>query len=118
MKKFILLLPLVLLSSCNQQNSTTPGSDNYRFGQKQYENKSVSVEIVTYNSRAKLKRESRKYGVTSDTVVAFTLLSKNDQTKCTIHMMDPYNAYEPEFVGHEFLHCVYGQWHTNNESRK
>ena len=113
MKK-ILALSLLLLASCNQP---TVGADQYQFGKKQYENKQVTVSVITYNSKTELLRESRKYGVNNPELVAFSLLNSNKQDVCTIHMMDPSVSYQPEFVGHEFLHCVYGQWHTNNDSR-
>jgi hypothetical protein len=114
MKKLTLLFLFFILASCNQPSNV--GADNYKFGEKQYENSSVSVDIVTYQSRNDLLKEARKYGVTNSEIVAFALLLRNDQTKCTVHMMDPAVSYEPEFVGHEFLHCVYGQWHTDNNS--
>jgi hypothetical protein len=31
-------------------------------------------------------------------------------------MVDPKVEYQPEFVGHEMLHCFYGQWHKNNKT--
>jgi len=104
--KNLAILSLFLLSA-----------DNYQFGKKQYENSRVTVDIVTYESRNDLQKEARKYGVTDPNLAAFSLLFKNDQSKCTIHMMDPSISYEPEFAGHEFLHCVYGQWHRDNSTR-
>jgi len=125
MKKLAILFLFLVLTACNQPNNTGAdnyrfvGADfNYRFGAKQYENSRVTVDIVTYKSRTDLQKEARKYGVTDPNLAAFTLLFKNDQGKCTIHMMDPSISYEPEFVGHEFLHCVYGQWHTDNKSTR
>jgi len=113
MKK-ILALTLLFLASCNQPNV---GADQYQFGKKQYENSAVAVNIVTYKTKADLLRASRKYGVNNPDLVAFSLLSPIRTDVCEIHMMDPSVSYQPEFVGHEFLHCVYGQWHTNNASR-
>ena len=113
MKK-ILAISLLFLASCNQPNV---GADQYQFGNKQYENTAVAVSIVTYDSKADLLREARKYGVNNPDLVAFSLLSPTRKDVCEIHMMDPNVRYQPEFVGHEFLHCVYGQWHTNNDSR-
>lgn len=111
----LLFLPLLLLFSCNQPNV---GKDDYQFGEKQYENDSVTVDVVTYQKRSNLLREAKKHGVVDPKLVAFTLLNGKDQTKCTVHIMDPTVSYTPEFVGHEFLHCLYGQWHTDNKSRR
>jgi hypothetical protein len=115
MKKLAILSLFLVLTSCNQPSNI--GADNYQFGTKQYENSRVTVDIVTYNSRNDLLNEARKYGVNNPELAAFSLLLENDQTKCTIHIMDPSVSYEPEFIGHELLHCVYGQWHTDNNSR-
>lgn len=111
-----LFLSSLLLVSCNQQTSSTVGADGYSFGTKQYEKTQVQVNVVTYESRADLLKVARSRGINSDSLVAFTILRPPFDT-CTIHMVDPSVLYEPEFVGHEFLHCVYGQWHTDNDSR-
>jgi hypothetical protein len=112
--KYLLLCSALILAGCNSQQ----GADNYSFGTKQYEKDSVQVSIVTYESPAKLQKIAKdKYRINSDTLVAFSVL-RPPFDKCTIHMVDPTVSYEPEFVGHEFLHCVYGQWHTSNGLRK
>lgn len=113
MKKIIALLSL-LVASCNQPNM---GADKYQFGTKQYENNAVAVTVVTYKSSAALNNAARKYGVQDESLVAFSLIDKTKHDVCIIHMIDPSVKYQPEFVGHEFLHCVYGQWHTDNNSR-
>jgi hypothetical protein len=111
MKKLCATL-LLLLVSCNQ--GPTPGKDGYTFGKKQYERQTVKVNIVTYKTEqefSKVVAEKKLPGKTA----AFTVLKYPFDT-CTIHMIDPSVRYEPEYVGHEFLHCVYGQWHKNNNS--
>lgn len=113
MKKLLVLPLLLLLTSCENR----VGSDGYKFGEKQYEQTPVTVNIVTYSSAQELSNAARKWGVNNPDVVAFTLLNSNNRSKCTIHIIDPAVKYQPEFVGHEFLHCVYGQWHTDNDSR-
>lgn len=112
MKKF-LALSLLFLASCNQANV---GADEYQFGEKQYTQNPVVVNVVTYRTQDELYRASKAMGADYPEVAAFSILTTKRDT-CTIHMMDPSVSYQPEFVGHEFLHCVYGQWHTNNDSR-
>lgn len=114
MIKKITAIAFLLLASCSDQQKQ--GSDGYKFGQRQYEQSKVTVQVVTYKSKAELQKEAdrRKIGVAN--IAAFSVLYVNDQTVCTIHMVDPSVSYEPEYVGHEFLHCVYGQWHSNNNS--
>lgn len=112
------LLTTVLLAftvvSCKP--APNKGADGYQFGTPQYEKQQVTINVVTYQKRSDLLKEAKKYGANSETLVAFSVLKFPFDT-CTVHMVDPRVKYEPEFIGHEFAHCVYGQWHTNNDSR-
>ena len=113
-KIFTVLGASLALASCNSNQ----GYDGYIFGHKQYEKTSVIVNVVTYKSDLEFKQAAKKYVHDSDyTKVAAFTLSSNDSDICTIHMMDPSVKYQPEFIGHEFAHCLYGQWHTDNNSR-
>lgn len=114
-KKISLLAALSLLFSCNPAPQV--GSDGYTFGKKQYEKTTVQIDIVTYKSLSDLQAAlSKRAGVDKSSVMAFSVLTPPFD-KCTIHMVDPAVKYLPEFAGHEMLHCVYGQWHTNNSLR-
>ena len=120
MKRLLTILgfaALATLAGC--EPAPRQGSDGYTFGDKQYTQNNVQVEIVTYASRADLEREIKRRGIKADgnQIIAFTSLYPKDPTRCTIHMVDPAVEYVPEFVGHEFLHCVYGQWHSSNQQR-
>lgn len=111
----ILLFALVLVA-CSDS-----AKDGYSFGTKSYSHENVEVTIVTYTSREELRKAIKNPEKLSESVMAFSTLYKKDGVflpKCTIHMMDPAVVYEPEFIGHEFLHCAYGQWHTNNSSKQ
>lgn len=112
MKKLI-ALSLLLLASCDQ--GPKQGKDGYNFGNKQYEQNPVTVNIVTYKSQKELYQVAKSKGANYPKVAAFSVLTTKRDT-CTIHMIDPAISYQPEYVGHEFLHCAYGQWHKNNES--
>ena len=115
LKKFIVATILSLgLISCNQVENT--GADGYKFGQPQYEKEQVLINLVTYDTRAQFLAEAKSRGLKSETLVAFSVLKAPFDT-CTIHIIKPSTRYEPEFLGHEFAHCMYGQWHTNNEFR-
>lgn len=109
----IALLGLTV-TSCDTGSNT--GADGYKFGKPQYEKTQVQIQIVTYKTRSDLLKSAKARGVADPDVVAFSVLKPPFDT-CTIHMIDPRVSYEPEFVGHELLHCVYGQWHTNNDSK-
>jgi hypothetical protein len=102
------------LTSCDKVSNT--GADGYKFGTPQYEKQQVRIDIVTYNSQKDLVAAAKARGANNPDIMAFSIIKPPFDT-CTIHMVKPTVSYDPEFVGHEFLHCVYGQWHTNNESR-
>ena len=109
MRYVLLLLFALMLGSCDP--APEKGKDGYVFGEPQYERETVKVNIVTY-SEQEFKKELIKNKLPS-TTAAFTVL-KYPYDTCTIHMVYPAINYEPEFVGHEFLHCAYGQWHKDN----
>lgn len=113
MKRVFAIVGMLLVVSCN--NGPNKGKDGYIFSNKQYEQSPVTVSIATYKSQEQLYQVAKSKGANYPNVVAFSVLTTKKDT-CTIHMIDPSVRYEPEFVGHEFLHCVYGQWHINNDS--
>ena len=132
MSKNILIFTVTLLlgvtgfigvTACTGKTNSNVGVDGYTFVRKQYENKEVSVSVVTYTDIAQLDKVASSYlnnssnsvdhTVDSTDVVAFSVLEPNHE-HCTIHMMDPSVTYKPEFIGHEFTHCLYGQFHDNN----
>jgi hypothetical protein len=103
----------LMLGSC--EPAPKKGADGYVFGQKQYQRSKVDVNIVTYSKQEFSKQLIKRK--LPNTTAAFTVLSPPFDS-CTIHMIDPSVNYEPEFIGHEFLHCAYGQWHTDNDSKR
>lgn len=114
MFKKILAIGLLGLALASCDTGPKPGADNYTFGTKQYERSSVQINIVTYKTQQEIAAAAKARGVDSPDIVAFSVLKPPFDT-CTVHMIDPAVKYEPEYVGHEFLHCVYGQWHTSNK---
>ena len=113
-KIFTTILLAFALTSCDPGPKT--GADGYKFGTPQYEKQEVTVKVVTYNSQRELVAAAKQFGVDNADVMAFSVLRPPFDV-CTIHMVSPKADYQPEYIGHEFAHCVYGQWHTNNDSR-
>lgn len=113
LKKLYPVAFLLALTSCDTGPNT--GADGYKFGKPQYERQQVQVNIVKYKTREQLVAAAKARGVNNPDIAAFSVLHPPFDT-CTIHMIDPSVRYEPEYVGHEFVHCLYGQWHTNNNS--
>ena len=97
------------------------GSDLYSFHSKEYDNKQMLISLVTFKTWSAFQAEGKRLGVDlgdgKNTTIAFTIADPKNPQICTIYMIDPDIYYLPEFTGHEFLHCAYGQWHISNNSR-
>jgi hypothetical protein len=120
MKKLFTATPLIIIAafsivSCNP--SPRSSADGYNFGNPTFEKTKVEVQFVTYKTRAEFLEAAKKRNVDSLELQAFTEL-RSPFNKCTIHVMDPRVKYQPEFIGHELAHCIYGQWHTSNSERQ
>jgi len=117
MKKILLALSFLALASCNDVSKT--GADGYKFGEPSFEKRQVDIELITYDNRAAFLEAGKKLGVNDPDLMAFAQIpvDSNDNT-CTVHVLSPKTSYEPEWYGHEFMHCYYGQWHTSNEDRQ
>lgn len=106
---------LVTLVACDNQ-SKQKGKDGYYFEKESFTRTEFPVEIVLVKNAAQMQAEVRKRNnlhgtVDASKVAAFSVIRMNDP-KCTIYMIDPKNKYEPEFIGHELVHCIYGVWHS------
>lgn len=96
-----------------------PGADKYYFAQKEFQKKRVTITIVLYKNYEDLAKVANKNGLYADEneyIVAFSSYTRAGKT-CTIHMVDPAVIYQPEFTGHEMLHCFFGQFHLSNDSK-
>ena len=111
-------IALVVAPTHSAADSLIPVKNNgYRFVTKQFEMKTVTVNVVTFPTRKEFVEAAKARGITNDNIAAFSILKAPYDT-CTIYMVDPGTRFNPEMVGHEFLHCVYGQWHINNNKNK
>jgi hypothetical protein len=107
----ILGLGTFLLSSCDQ--APKKGADNYYFEEKEFERTSLGVTVVLFQTRREFEETARqKLGKNFpvETVAAFGSLSTVGNN-CTIYTMDASVQYEPEFLGHELAHCIWGRFH-------
>ena len=92
------------------------GKDGYYFEKETFTRTEFPVEVVLVKDAAAItaaiKERNNIHGtIEPKNVAAFSVIRMNDP-KCTIYMIDPKNKYEPEFIGHEFVHCIYGAWHS------
>ena len=107
---------VMTLVACDN-TSKQKGKDGYYFEKESFTRTEFPVEVVLVKDaaamEAEVKRRNNLHGSieSSRSVAAFSVIRMNDP-KCTIYMIDPKNKYEPEYIGHEFVHCIYGVWHS------
>jgi hypothetical protein len=110
-KRFLLglLLALTPISA-----AAAPSLDGYSFETEQFEHRTVTVTFVPLEKQTDLRALSEIAGLhpRQGQVKGFTI---NGAGSCTIYMMDPKVAYEPEFLGHELAHCIYGNFHPQKD---
>jgi hypothetical protein len=111
----VIATALFSLVACDNPGSSK-GKDGYYFEKESFTRTEFPVEIVLVENAAAMAAEISKrknlHGTVEPTkVAAFSVIRMNDP-KCTIYMIDPKNKYEPEFIGHELVHCIYGVWHS------
>ncbi|RIA37465.1 hypothetical protein DFR49_3350 [Hephaestia caeni] len=104
----VILVAVILLTACNQR-----GDDGYAFERQEFNRTHLSVTIVTHPSLADLQRAGGDAGADPGSgreLAAFSTLSATSPA-CTIHIVDPHVRYEPQWLGHEMAHCIYGRFH-------
>jgi hypothetical protein len=119
-KNFIILLLCfgTLLSSCD--NGPKKGADDYYFEEKEFERTSLGVEVVLFETRREFEEVAKeKLGrdFPVETVAAFGSLSVVGNN-CTIYTMDASVQYEPEYLGHELAHCIWGRFHEKQNKTR
>ena len=101
-------LALTSLSSCGTQ---IPASDGYTFDKQDFYRDDIHVKIVQFDNRKEFEAEAARVGIENTSVVmAFTTVSLSEPV-CTIRVMNIPNDYEPKWIGHELIHCMYGNFH-------
>lgn len=111
--KMIIALCLAL-TACGQV-----AGDGYQFEKAEFDNRpQVTVTVVEHPSVAALRAEAvrLKIPVTpGEQLQAFGMLSPTKPT-CEIHIVAPKVSYKPEWIGHEFTHCIKGRWHPSRQA--
>jgi hypothetical protein len=87
-----------------------PGVDGYRFEGAEYQRSTVSVQFIGVATQAELEAHGRRYGVSLKKARLKGFAVRLGST-CAIYMVDPKIQYEPEFLGHELTHCIFGDFH-------
>ena len=101
----VLLLPLAIaLAGCGKSAS----ADGYTFGKAEWIRTDSKISFVIHPS-AKALQAAFPGGKGTDKLAAWSLIRGDT---CIVHIIDPAVSYEPEYIGHEITHCVYGRWHS------
>ena len=105
-------------ASSGVTNAYRYGADDYKFLEKEYENLHPKVHFVLLKNEAEYNSARRQnLGVQWDTVSAFTLWIP-ETGECTVYIKDPEWQWEPELIGHEVAHCIWGRYHRGKEGLK
>lgn len=111
--RLLLLLFFILSTSCTTVSTTSkkPGKDGFIFEGKDGEMLNPNVQFVIMKNQEEFNEVRKKFfGHHWHTVQAFTRWRPETKT-CIIYVKDPDWEYEPEFIGHEVAHCIWGNWH-------
>tara|TARA_B110000967_G_C18901961_1_gene576517 strand:- start:13523 stop:13912 length:390 start_codon:yes stop_codon:yes gene_type:complete len=108
----IILTTLLLVNACdNSPSNNGRGKDNYWFETKEYQKDLVTITLKVYPNKSALRSAAMLKGIDDwKDVQAFASLLPQ-KNKCTIHLVDPKDSYEPEYYGHELAHCIWGRFH-------
>jgi len=113
---FTLLILTTFVVSCDNPPSKKRGADGYYFEQESFTRTNFPIEIILVQDEKEMiklfKERQRSFvgNIEPKNVAAFSVIRLNDD-KCTIYMLDPKVSYQPEYIGHELVHCIYGVWH-------
>ena len=114
MCKLMIFMASLMLFGCASVKQT----DEYTFQKPSFTHTDIQLKVIMVNNQAELENRLNHYKhgdilanvKLGNQVFAFSVLSKDNST-CTIVMIDPQVKYRPEFIGHELVHCIYGDWH-------
>lgn len=105
------LFALALLATVSGANA----SGGSRKLQPEFDRREVTVRLVYYPNPRALREAApsgpqRFIGSARAEVKAWAEIDLTGGP-CTIHVVDPAINYQPDVLGHEFAHCLFGRWH-------
>ena len=107
MLKYIIMSLLFCMPAAAQT-----ASDGYRFiGDPPPIRLQFNTVVIEYDTPEELSNAIREFGFAArkaKNIHAFAAVQGNT---CTIHIVKPAKDYMPEHIGHEIVHCIYGNWH-------
>jgi len=112
MRKIVVFLAILFISSCDK--TTKIAKDGYRFDEKEYEITDNTIEFVIARDEQEFNSLRNQYVGNNSDVQAFGRL-RPFENKCILYIKDPSWSYQPEFIGHEVAHCIWGRWHKSDK---
>ena len=112
MRLFFILL-IIMCSSCTGTTTSFKkiSKDGFFFEGKEVETLKPNVEFIIMKNEEEFNAIRKQFfGHHWNTVEAFTRWRPKTET-CIIYVKDPEWKYEPEYIGHEVAHCIWGNWH-------
>lgn len=102
----------LLFTGC--EPSKPKGKDGYTFEQATWIQPNVQIKVVMVPNAVEMNKIFKERGnklAESRELMAFAVLTPAKPEQCTIYIVDPQVRYQPEWLGHEFAHCLFGEWH-------
>lgn len=97
------LLALLLLAGCDQ------APDGYQFADAEYERDQPNITVVTHPTLADLRKHAPAAARPAGRdLMAWSIIRPDG---CEMHVVDPAQSYQPQWIGHEAAHCIWGRWH-------
>lgn len=108
------LMPFALIA-CDAK-----ASDGYRFEEAGWVATDLDVKVVLLPSIEALRDQyaevnGRTLGPNEE---LFAFGEVNPSGSCTIYKVDSRVEYAPEQDGHELNHCIYGEWHPQQNKER
>lgn len=107
-----LFIVALLVTACEPKKQNV-GKDGYYFETETMVRTEFTTTVVLVQSKSEMEKlvRAKTNHPEPKQVAAFASYGVTAPV-CTIYMLDPrVTSYEPEFIGHEFVHCVFGEWH-------
>jgi hypothetical protein len=111
------LLASPALAGDKKQNRIGP--DGYAFTQKDFVMTKYTMTWVLVPDKAALDKIGESMGSPptendGDPLVDLVRVSRK-AGYCIGYIVDPERLYEPAFIAHITMHCMYGRWHAPND---
>lgn len=99
---------LLLMGGCDQV-----GADGYSFERKEFTRLRVVVDLVLHPSYEDLNRRIPKNAIRDPDHPERGWAIPRANGTCEMHVLDPDVRHDPEWHGHEFDHCAFGDFHPS-----